>query len=122
MDRTSTISGDESAMWSWAGERKGKGAVGKLEGRIEVLERENRMLEAALMAVLRTGGALNGCPCRVLGNGERGRMNGVGGEESVRSSGGGSERTGSEVNALEVYLGTRRGFGDGIGGERVRSS
>lgn len=35
----------------------------RLEARVEVLERENRLLEAALMAVLKTGGQLNGCPC-----------------------------------------------------------
>ena len=107
MDRTSTISGDESAMWSWAGERKGKGAMGKLEGRIEVLERENRMLEAALMAVLRTGGALNGCPCGILRSAE----------ESTRNNG-----FGNGMSVLEVYLGTRRRFGDIVGGETGRSS
>ena len=70
--------------------------MGRLEGRIEALERENRMLEAALMAVLRTGGALNGCPCGVL----------RGGEEGVRSNNGcGSERRGNGVSVLEVYLG-----------------
>jgi len=91
-------------LWAGARERKRKGSVGRLEGRIEALERENRMLEAALMAVLRTGGALNGCPCSVL----------RGGEESVRSNNGcGSERRGNGVSVLEVYLGTRR-FGDTV--------
>ncbi|KAF2097846.1 hypothetical protein NA57DRAFT_57024 [Rhizodiscina lignyota] len=35
----------------------------RLEARVESLERENKLLEAALMAVLKTGGKLNGCPC-----------------------------------------------------------
>ena len=34
-----------------------------LEARIEAIERRNRLLEAALMAVLKTSGTLNGCPC-----------------------------------------------------------
>jgi hypothetical protein len=86
--------------------------MGRLEGRIEALERENRMLEAALMAVLRTGGTMNGCPCGVLSDGE----------ESVRSNGCGSERRGNGMSVLEVYLGTRRRFGDGVGSGMERSS
>ena len=35
----------------------------KLEAKVEVLQRQNKLLEAALMAVLKTGGAVNGCPC-----------------------------------------------------------
>lgn len=42
----------------------------RLEARIELLERENKLLEAALMAVLKTGGKLNGCPCGI-GEGEK---------------------------------------------------
>jgi hypothetical protein len=38
----------------------------RLEARLEALERENRLLEAALMAVLKTGGTLNRCPCVLL--------------------------------------------------------
>lgn len=34
-----------------------------LAARVQVLERENRLLEAALMAVIRTNGKLNGCSC-----------------------------------------------------------
>lgn len=37
----------------------------RLEARVETLERENRLLEAALMAVLKSGGRLNKCPCRL---------------------------------------------------------
>jgi hypothetical protein len=35
----------------------------RLEARLEAVERENRLLEAALMAVLKTSGTLNKCPC-----------------------------------------------------------
>ena len=35
----------------------------RLEARVEALMRQNKLLEAALMAVLKTGGAVNGCPC-----------------------------------------------------------
>jgi hypothetical protein len=38
----------------------------RLEARLEALERENRLLEAALMAVLKTSGTLNRCPCGIL--------------------------------------------------------
>ena len=37
-------------------------SFGVLEARLEALERHNRLLEAALMATLKTNGALNGCP------------------------------------------------------------
>ncbi|THZ84796.1 hypothetical protein D6C88_05710 [Aureobasidium pullulans] len=35
-----------------------------IEARMEALERRNKLLEAALSAVLKTGGTLNGCPCQ----------------------------------------------------------
>ena len=35
----------------------------RLEERLAAIERRNRLLEAALMAVLKTSGTLNGCPC-----------------------------------------------------------
>jgi hypothetical protein len=38
----------------------------RLEARLEAVERENRLLEAALMAVLKTSGTLNRCPCVLL--------------------------------------------------------
>jgi hypothetical protein len=82
----------------------------RLEARVEMLERENRLLEAALMAVLKSGGRLNKCPCR-LSVREGGAGAGVGtrakvGRESVDSVGMvGTEE--SRVSALKVYLGTR---------------
>lgn len=39
--------------------------VSGLEARLAAIERRNRLLEAALMAVLKTSGTLNGCPCGV---------------------------------------------------------
>jgi hypothetical protein len=41
------------------------------KARISALERENRLLEAALMAVLKTGGTLNKCPCGFLSSPSR---------------------------------------------------
>jgi hypothetical protein len=104
----------------------------RLEARLEALERENRLLEAALMAVLKTSGTLNRCPCVLLsertesvvtpsfGSLENRRSSvlhhgrvgygpvGAKGEErrgSVESNGSGE----SAISALEVYLGTRIG-------------
>ncbi|KAL1311229.1 hypothetical protein AAFC00_001419 [Neodothiora populina] len=37
----------------------------RLEARLAAIERRNRLLEAALMAVLKTSGTLNGCPCNL---------------------------------------------------------
>ncbi|KAF1812478.1 hypothetical protein P152DRAFT_514122 [Eremomyces bilateralis CBS 781.70] len=67
-----------------------KGSIldGEKDTKIERLERENRLLEAALMAVLRTAGRLNGCPC---GSDNDGRAGGV-----------------QVKKALEAYLETRR--------------
>jgi len=87
----------------------------RLEARVETLERENRLLEAALMAVLKSGGRLNKCPCRLKSVREGGARTGAGtgvkgGRESVDSVGTvGMEE--SRVSALKVYLGTRTGRG-----------
>jgi hypothetical protein len=40
--------------------------VPRLESRIEALERENKLLEAALIGILKTSGTLNRCPCVIL--------------------------------------------------------
>ncbi|KAF2810292.1 uncharacterized protein BDZ99DRAFT_476470 [Mytilinidion resinicola] len=66
------------------------------EAQMEALQRENRLLEAALMAVLKSGGRLNKCPCQLKGGAE--------GE-------GADETAGEEKGALEVYLATRVGGG-----------
>lgn len=42
-----------------------KASISGLEARLAGLERKNRLLEAALMAVLKTSGTLNGCPCHL---------------------------------------------------------
>ena len=85
----------------------------RLEARVEMLEREDRLLEAALMAVLKSGGRLNKCPCRLRSVREGGAGAGTrakGGRESVDSVGtDGTEK--SRVSALKVYLGTRAGWG-----------
>ncbi|KAF1991631.1 hypothetical protein K402DRAFT_416913 [Aulographum hederae CBS 113979] len=71
-------------------------ALQRLEARLEIAERENKLLEAALMAVLKTGGRLNGCPCSVVGGGKVGDGRGFGEEVVV-----------GEKKALECYLETR---------------
>lgn len=92
-------------------------AAGKqhLEARIEALERQNRLLEAALQAVLKTGGMLNRCPCSSSSSAvsvggtplssSSPRPNAV--ANATRSSS--AEEGAQEVSALEVYLETRMG-------------
>ncbi|KAL1626828.1 hypothetical protein SLS56_006644 [Neofusicoccum ribis] len=63
-----------------------------LEARVEALERQNRLLEAALQAVLRTSGMLNRCPCSTPGREGEGE--------------------GEGESALDVYLGTRMMVGE----------
>ena len=84
----------------------------RLEARLEALERENKLLEAALMAVLKTSGTLNRCPCRVLGNGRTAPAKlapaaviTASGER--RGSADSDASHGSSASALDVYLGTR---------------
>jgi hypothetical protein len=80
-----------------------------IEARMEALERRNKLLEAALSAVLKTGGMLNGCPCQAShapGHGcqEAATSEGLVARGSVRS------RVSSASNvssALDVYLNTR---------------
>lgn len=80
-----------------------------VEARMEALERRNKLLEAALSAVLKTGGMLNGCPCQAS------HAPGFGCQEAVTSEGlvaRGSVRSrvssGSNMSsALDVYLNTR---------------
>lgn len=80
-----------------------------VEARMEALERRNKLLEAALSAVLKTGGMLNGCPCQAS------HAPGVGCQEAATSErlvARGSVRSrvssGSNMSsALDVYLNTR---------------
>lgn len=51
---------------------------GGLEARLEAVERQNRMLEAALMAVLKTNGTQNGCPYHSDGTTSHGNSHGRG--------------------------------------------
>lgn len=80
-----------------------------IEARMEALERRNRLLEAALSAVLKTGGMLNGCPCQAshapgLGCQEAAISEPLMARGSVRSR----VSSGSNMSsALDVYLNTR---------------
>ncbi|KAK6001061.1 hypothetical protein QM012_003144 [Aureobasidium pullulans] len=80
-----------------------------IEARMEALERRNKLLEAALSAVLKTGGMLNGCPCQAshapgLGCHEAATNETLAARGSVRSR----ASSGSNMSsALDVYLSTR---------------
>jgi hypothetical protein len=105
--------------------------VPRLESRIEALERENELLEAALMAAIKTSGTLNRCPCIILSRFQEARRDGVGmltdptnsreraGPRQVMGRSGhnptgddrkdcneGDEVNGASVNALEVFFET----------------
>ena len=77
----------------------------RLEARLDALERENRLLEAALMAVLKTSGTLNKCPCAL--NKRDGRPDKRASEDSALTDGSG-------LSALDVYMGTRRRHSKGL--------
>jgi hypothetical protein len=66
--------------------------VPRLESRIESLERENKLLEAALMGVLKSSDTLNRCPCVILSRTQEARVEGAGMTAEQTS---GRETTGS---------------------------
>ncbi|EKG13813.1 hypothetical protein MPH_09027 [Macrophomina phaseolina MS6] len=76
-----------------------------LEARVEELERQNTLLEAALQAVLKTSGMLNRCPCSSTSS------------AAAAKSEGGTTAAGGEESALDVYLGTRVDVGGVAEGE-----
>ncbi|KAG9693201.1 hypothetical protein KCU69_g9192, partial [Aureobasidium melanogenum] len=80
-----------------------------VEARMEALERRNKLLEAALSAVLKTGGMLNGCPCQASHAPGFGCQEAVTREELVaRGSVRSRVSSGSNMSsALDVYLNTR---------------
>ncbi len=77
----------------------------RLEARLEALERENKLLEAALMAVLKTSGTLNKCPCMLA------RKNRLAVKRESTES---ALTDGSGLSALDVYLSTRHSQGKGV--------
>lgn len=99
---SSTVSPTKSTMARQHSERKAAG----LEERLAALERQNQLLEAALMAVLKTGGTMNGCPCKFPGTHhcEHADRGGLTTHGSLRST---SSSTGSRTSALDMYLNTR---------------
>jgi len=52
-----------SVAYNYPAAPKDQKLSSRLEERLAAIERRNRLLEAALMAVLKTSGTLNGCPC-----------------------------------------------------------
>ncbi|KAH7052360.1 hypothetical protein B0J12DRAFT_661367 [Macrophomina phaseolina] len=78
-----------------------------LEARVEELERQNTLLEAALQAVLKTSGMLNRCPCSSTSSSAA----------AAAKSEGGTTAAGGEESALDVYLGTRVDVGSVAEGE-----
>jgi hypothetical protein len=75
---------------------------------MDALERRNKLLEAALSAVLKTGGMLNGCPCQASHPHEHecqeAGSSSLVTHDSVRSR---VSSTSNESSALDVYLNTR---------------
>lgn len=61
---TTAASGTSNAQASSQSAKSHVPSRESLDLRVAHLERQNTLLEAALMAVLRTGGLLNGCPCQ----------------------------------------------------------
>ncbi|CAD0084864.1 unnamed protein product [Aureobasidium vineae] len=87
----------------------GEGSAVTMEARMDALERRNKLLEAALSAVLETGGMLNGCPCQAShapGHGcqESATSEALVARGSVRSR---VSSTSNGSSALDVYLNTR---------------
>jgi hypothetical protein len=72
----------------------------RLEARVDALERENKLLEAALMAVLKTSGTLNKCPC-VLNKQRRTQEKRMSEDSAVTDISG--------LSALDIYMNTRHG-------------
>ncbi|KAI4718528.1 hypothetical protein E4T48_05210 [Aureobasidium sp. EXF-10727] len=87
----------------------GEGSPVTIEARMDALERRNKLLEAALSAVLKTGGMLNGCPCQASHAPGHGCQEAATNEASVAAesvqSRGSSASNGS--SALDIYLNTR---------------
>jgi hypothetical protein len=85
--------------------------ISKLRAQLESVERQNRLLEAALQAVLWTAGSLNRCPCGSVGmlavgmDQENRSASGSGSEEGARRPSATSVASGG--SALEVYKETR---------------
>lgn len=90
---------------------------GSLEARLEALERHNKLLESALMAVLKTNGTMNGCPHH-SDSSTVGSMHGIGHHPAFAGErqSSGSSRLSSSANssvgaghgaALDVYMSTR---------------
>ncbi|KAK4548282.1 hypothetical protein LTR36_010152 [Oleoguttula mirabilis] len=84
----------------------------KIDARLEALEKQNALLSAALMAVLRTNGALNNGPLAVLAEAETPRPmaweNRVA-RRSAASQAASHTASSSNGSALEMYMATRRG-------------
>lgn len=101
---SSAVSPTKSTLARQFSERKGAG----VEERLEALERRNQLLEAALMAVLKTGGTLNGCPCHVdspsSDHSTHAAHGGLAKHGSIRST---VSSTDSGASALNMYLSTR---------------
>lgn len=86
-------------------------AASRIDARLEALEKQNALLSAALMAVLKTNGALNG-PVPGLGELEPSPSKGpMAWESRVARRSAATSHTASSSNgsALEMYMSTRRG-------------
>ncbi|TKA73687.1 hypothetical protein B0A55_05618 [Friedmanniomyces simplex] len=92
----------------------------KTDARLEALEKQNAMLSAALVAVLRTNGAING-PLSALATEPESPVRAMAWESrvarrSAASQGASHAASSSNGSALEMYMSTRRGSKHGCGG------
>ncbi|KAK5131736.1 hypothetical protein LTR08_000625 [Meristemomyces frigidus] len=93
---------------------KDSGRTSKIDARLEALEKQNALLSAALMAVLRTNGALNNRPLSVLAEPEVESPRPTAWESRIARRSAASQTashtaTSSNGSALEMYMSTRRG-------------
>lgn len=88
----------------------GESSSVSIEARMDALERRNKLLEAALSAVLKTGGMLNGCPCQAHSHVHGHECQEAAASGPLAAHGSVRSRVSSVSNgssALDVYLNTR---------------
>lgn len=92
-----------------SGSSKGSSKTSRIDARLEALEKQNALLSAALMAVLKTNGALNG-PLSTLAAEAESPKGPMAWESRVaRRSATSHQANSSDGSALEMYMSTRRG-------------
>jgi hypothetical protein len=86
----------------------------RLQSRVQMLERQNKLLEAALNAVLYTAGFLNGCPCSKQNGRDR---------DGIHVPGiVGSQEDSNGMASLTGFVDSRRPSSTSVGSARSNSS